>query len=98
MVLSPLSSLPRPRIIPSFLLRRIDLPITVRIPTFPNTGSPLVMPPPPTKRQKREQYRQAQAQAQQNEGAAAVAAIKLPKKKFYRQRAHANPFSDHQLD
>ncbi|KAL2012904.1 hypothetical protein VTN00DRAFT_429 [Thermoascus crustaceus] len=56
------------------------------------------MPPPPTKRQKREQYRQAQAQAQQNEGAAAAAPIKLPKKKFYRQRAHANPFSDHQLD
>ena len=23
--------------------------------------------------------------------------IKLPKKKFYRQRAHANPFSDHAL-
>jgi tRNA (guanine-N7-)-methyltransferase len=22
----------------------------------------------------------------------------MPKKKFYRQRAHANPFSDHQLD
>jgi tRNA (guanine-N7-)-methyltransferase len=24
--------------------------------------------------------------------------VKLPKKKLYRQRAHANPFSDHQLD
>ena len=24
--------------------------------------------------------------------------IKLPKKKYYRQRAHANPFSDHNLE
>ena len=24
-------------------------------------------------------------------------ATKLPQKKFYRQRAHANPFSDHNL-
>lgn len=24
--------------------------------------------------------------------------VKLPKKKFYRQRAHANPFSDHNLE
>ena len=23
---------------------------------------------------------------------------KLPKKKYYRQRAHSNPFSDHQLE
>jgi len=23
---------------------------------------------------------------------------KLPQKRFFRQRAHANPFSDHQLD
>ena len=23
--------------------------------------------------------------------------VKLPKKKYYRQRAHANPFSDHNL-
>ncbi|OJJ49366.1 hypothetical protein ASPZODRAFT_150262 [Penicilliopsis zonata CBS 506.65] len=46
---------------------------------------------PPAKRQKREEYRRAQAA--QNEGG-----VKLPQKKFYRQRAHANPFSDHQLD
>lgn len=25
-------------------------------------------------------------------------AVKLPQKRFFRQRAHANPFSDHQLD
>jgi tRNA (guanine-N7-)-methyltransferase len=24
--------------------------------------------------------------------------VALPKKKFYRQRAHANPFSDHSLN
>jgi tRNA (guanine-N7-)-methyltransferase len=40
------------------------------------------------KKQKREEYRAAQ----RDEGG-----TELPKKKFYRQRAHANPFSDHQL-
>jgi hypothetical protein len=49
---------------------------------------------PPNKRQKREEYRQAQTQAVQNESGE----IKMPKKRFYRQRAHANPFSDHWLD
>jgi hypothetical protein len=43
---------------------------------------------PPNKKQKREEYKNSI----RDEGAAA-----LPKKKFYRQRAHANPFSDHQL-
>ena len=41
-----------------------------------------------SKRQKREDYRKAHKQ----EGN-----VELPKKRFYRQRAHANPFSDHQL-
>ena len=41
------------------------------------------------KRQKREAYRTAQG-VDNGE-------LQLPKKKFYRQRAHANPFSDHQL-
>lgn len=41
------------------------------------------------KRQKREDYRKTHKEA----GGTAA----LPKKKFYRQRAHANPFSDHQL-
>ncbi|KAK0628976.1 hypothetical protein B0T17DRAFT_505581 [Bombardia bombarda] len=40
------------------------------------------------KRQKREEYRAALHQDDTTE---------LPRKKFYRQRAHANPFSDHQL-
>jgi tRNA (guanine-N7-)-methyltransferase len=40
------------------------------------------------KRQKREDYRRAIRQEGVSE---------LPRKKFYRQRAHANPFSDHQL-
>ncbi|KPI46030.1 tRNA (guanine-N(7)-)-methyltransferase [Cyphellophora attinorum] len=46
---------------------------------------------PANKRQKREEYRKTQFAAQ-NGGKLA-----LPKKKFYRQRAHANPFSDHNL-
>lgn len=46
---------------------------------------------PPNKRQKREEYKAAR----EVEGGAGEK--ELPKKKFYRQRAHANPFSDHQL-
>lgn len=42
----------------------------------------------PPKRQKREEYKKSLAT---DEAA-------LPKKKFYRQRAHANPFSDHALE
>ncbi|KAL1846176.1 hypothetical protein VTK73DRAFT_342 [Phialemonium thermophilum] len=42
------------------------------------------------KRQKREDYRAAQLRQD-------AAAAGLPRKKFYRQRAHANPFSDHRL-
>ncbi|KAF1975075.1 hypothetical protein BU23DRAFT_530884 [Bimuria novae-zelandiae CBS 107.79] len=42
----------------------------------------------PAKRQKREEYKKSLAA---DESA-------LPKKKFYRQRAHANPFSDHALE
>lgn len=37
--------------------------------------------------QKREDYRAGQVEG----------STELPRKKFYRQRAHANPFSDHQL-
>lgn len=44
----------------------------------------------PNKRQKREEYRNALSDA-------AATGAELPKKKFYRQRAHANPFSDHAL-
>ncbi|KAF1911680.1 putative methyltransferase-domain-containing protein [Ampelomyces quisqualis] len=47
------------------------------------------MPHAPAKRQKREQYKNALHTDEQNAA--------LPKKKFYRQRAHANPFSDHSL-
>jgi len=43
---------------------------------------------PRNKKQKREDYKKAQSEQPSIEG---------PKKKFYRQRAHANPFSDHQL-
>ena len=45
---------------------------------------------PSRKRQRRDEYRKAQ-EAQHGQ------LIQLPKKKFYRQRAHANPFSDHAL-
>ncbi|KAB8260588.1 hypothetical protein BDV32DRAFT_122710 [Aspergillus pseudonomiae] len=48
----------------------------------------------PFKRQKRDQYRQKAAAAANKD----TAKVKLPQKKFYRQRAHANPFSDHRLD
>lgn len=41
------------------------------------------------KKQKRADYRAAR----QQDGSA-----EMPKKKYYRQRAHANPFSDHQLE
>ncbi|KAJ5089509.1 tRNA (guanine-N(7)-)-methyltransferase [Penicillium argentinense] len=56
--------------------------------------------PPPPKRAKREEYRrnlQNQFEAHQNPDAE-IADVKMPQKKFFRQRAHANPFSDHKLD
>jgi tRNA (guanine-N7-)-methyltransferase len=43
------------------------------------------------RKQKREEYK-AQLDKEAEEGVA-----ELPRKKFYRQRAHANPFSDHNL-
>jgi tRNA (guanine-N7-)-methyltransferase len=46
----------------------------------------------PNKKQKREDYRASLNNIDDENGAP-----KLPKKKFYRQRAHANPFSDHVL-
>jgi tRNA (guanine-N7-)-methyltransferase len=46
------------------------------------------MPGPANKKQKREQYKNARQGGSTTE---------LPKKKFYRQRAHANVFSDHDL-
>jgi tRNA (guanine-N7-)-methyltransferase len=51
---------------------------------------------PPAKRIKREEYRAAlQAQQESNDDGSV---IKMPQKKFFRQRAHANPFSDHKLE
>ncbi|KAJ6014651.1 tRNA (guanine-N(7)-)-methyltransferase [Penicillium herquei] len=49
--------------------------------------------PQPVKRQKREEYRR-KLQDQQ----AADGEVKMPQKKFFRQRAHANVFSDHNLE
>ena len=50
---------------------------------------------PPAKRTKREEYRRnVQAQQESTDGSV----IMMPQKKFFRQRAHANPFSDHRLE
>ncbi|CAL5874663.1 uncharacterized protein PFLUO_LOCUS8964 [Penicillium psychrofluorescens] len=50
--------------------------------------------PPPYKRQKREEYRRQLTNATTDD----AASVKAPQKRFFRQRAHANPFSDHHLD
>ena len=47
------------------------------------------MAEPVNKKQKRADYRQAQKEN---------AISELPRKRFYRQRAHANVFSDHNLE
>lgn len=68
-------------------------------PVAPNNRSPTVkmgggkkaknvVDPANNKRQKREDYRAALR---------AETLAEMPRKKFYRQRAHANPFSDHSL-
>ena len=44
---------------------------------------------PSNKRQKREEFSNALKEDGTSSG--------LPQKKFYRQRAHANPFADHNL-
>lgn len=72
---------------PRFLQPNSWLTITLYLalgPTFV-----LIMAGTAAKRQKRETYR-AQHRADED-------STELPRKKFYRQRAHANPFSDHRL-
>jgi hypothetical protein len=59
-------------------------------PAFAQFYSSAIMAGTANKRQKREDYKNAQAHKDEGD-------VELPKKKFYRQRAHANPFSDHQL-
>ncbi|KAL4910670.1 hypothetical protein BDW74DRAFT_1312 [Aspergillus multicolor] len=50
------------------------------------------------KKHKREVYRNKVAAATSAEaGDVSLADLRLPQKKYYRQRAHANPFSDHLL-
>lgn len=62
------------------------------------------MTPPPSKRQKRIAEDAAATQSLQGKkdqnacNNAGTGEVKMPKKKYYRQRAHANPFSDHRLD
>ncbi|KAL4874343.1 hypothetical protein BJY04DRAFT_226144 [Aspergillus karnatakaensis] len=50
------------------------------------------------KKAKRAEVRQKIAAAVSSDGTPAAEVMKLPQKKYYRQRAHANPFSDHLLD
>jgi hypothetical protein len=52
---------------------------------------------PPSKRQKTQKKGTGQREAYWNDDSRKQAA-KLPKKKFFRQRAHANVFSDHHLE
>lgn len=47
----------------------------------------------PKTRQKRNDYRRQLQELEEGDGN-----VKMPQKKFFRQRAHANPFSDHQLE
>ncbi|KAI5310780.1 tRNA (guanine-N(7)-)-methyltransferase (tRNA(m7G46)-methyltransferase) [Ascosphaera atra] len=47
----------------------------------------------PAKRMKRQEYRKVVEQKNLES-----AEIQLPQKRLYRQRAHANPFSDHNLE
>lgn len=69
--------------------------VNADMPATTTTESPSTTAAPPAarpkggekKRQKREEYRTNL----QNAGS------ELPQKKYYRQRAHANPFSDHAL-
>jgi len=56
------------------------------------------MPGAPNKRQKRDEYKKAQENiTRTGANGTGSRSVELPKKKFYRQRAHANPFSDHAL-
>ena len=48
--------------------------------------------PKASRKQAREQYRASLAVGQDGQPTA------IPKKHYYRQRAHANPFSDHSLE
>lgn len=73
------------------IVRKVDTPTSFNLTSVPTTlleQVTMAVQAPSTKRQKREDYRKAHKE----DGLA-----ELPKKKFYRQRAHANPFSDHQL-
>ena len=52
----------------------------------------------PAKRQQREEYRRKiQEQAERGDDGD-LSSVKMPQKRYFRQRAHANPFSDHNLD
>lgn len=52
----------------------------------------------PAKRQQREEYRRKIQEQAERGGDGDLSSVKMPQKRFFRQRAHANPFSDHNLD
>lgn len=54
--------------------------------------------PVPAKRQQREEYRRKIQEQAERGGDGDLSSVKMPQKRFFRQRAHANPFSDHNLD
>ncbi|GAV28587.1 hypothetical protein PMKS-002058 [Pichia membranifaciens] len=68
-------------------------------------GSPSESSPDPSVPSKRKQYRQAKQEERKTKQvkiaeptSESKEAKPLPKKRYYRQRAHSNPFSDHKLD
>lgn len=69
-------------------------PVAEAVSTTPASSItvPRVVQGPPMKRTKREAYRASVKQEEEK------VLAELPRKKFYRQRAHANPFSDHALE
>ena len=52
----------------------------------------------PAKRQQREEYRRKIQEQAERGSDGDLSSVKMPQKRFFRQRAHANPFSDHNLD
>jgi hypothetical protein len=64
----------------------------ITFPTQPKTSTKMTnMAEQSNKRQKREIYRATLGNTEN-------ATVQLPRKRYYRQRAHANVFSDHEME
>lgn len=61
-------------------------------------GSSDPKPPPSAKTKRRKKNRKSSKGKTGKVWKATDGLTKLPQKRFYRQRAHANPFSDHFLE